>query len=288
MKLDKNKNPIENAEVNEDATDDLEDDDDPEDEGAADDDEPEDEDDPEDDDEPEDEDDPEDDDEPEDEDDPEDDEDSEADPAKKRSRAQKRIKQLNAKAKDAQRRVKALEAELSEARKLSGDDGKAILAAAEKAGVLPKLLSAEAAKGLKKLDEDRAIADRLDELLDGDEEEFTIGEDKYPRRKVERLLKKRQEMIAEGERLYGPARDKAVKRAREVFQLGLKARKAGWDGETPGAKNRKGVKPAKGKKPVAKSSKAGKKAKRHSRRGKVDYSTATTSDEMLALIERDL
>ena len=73
------------------------------------------------------------------------------------ARAQKRINKLIAQRKDAEARVKTLEAQLADAKKLSGDDGKAIMKAAESSGILPGLLTKAEAEAFTEMDRYRAV-----------------------------------------------------------------------------------------------------------------------------------
>ena len=136
--------------------------------------------------------------------------------------------------------VKDLKRELEEARKLSGDDGRAILAAAESAGILPQLMSAEEAKGIRELDSKTGARKYLKKLLRSDDDEFEIGGETRSRRWVEGELDDLEEEIDGLRERYGAKRRELAEKSKRIFELGLAAQKAGWK---PGAKGgeRKGA-----------------------------------------------
>ena len=144
-------------------------------------------------------------------------------------RAQKRIGKLTGEVKDLKR-------ELEEARKLNGDDGKAILAAAETAGILPQLMSADEAKGIKELDSKTGAAKYLKKLLRSDDDEFEIGGETRTRRWVQGELDDLNDEIGELRERYGAKRRELAEKSKEIFELGMAAKKAGWK---PGQKVRK-------------------------------------------------
>ena len=159
-----------------------------------------------------------------DEDDEESDDESEEDDEdfkKLSQRTTKRIKKLVGENKD-------LKQQLEEARKLGGDDGQAILSAATTAGVMPSLLTKEQAKGLGDLADKKNALEYFRDLLEGEDDEFEIGGKTYTRRKLERKERTLTEEIHTLEARYGSVRDKAVEKARDLFELGLAAQKAGW------------------------------------------------------------
>lgn len=136
-------------------------------------------------------------------------------------RTQKRIKKLVAEAKDLRRK-------LDEARRLGGEDGQSILSAAAKAGLLPRLVTKELADGLNALESKRDALSYIEGLLDGDEDDFTIGEREYSRRQLERKERALTSEIDRLESRFGKDRDKAVEETKALIELGLSARKAGW------------------------------------------------------------
>ena len=215
------------------------DDDDPED----DDDDPDDDDD----DDPEDIDDDDEGDEPEDEDDDEDEDDGDDDDPEEGdedlgARAKKRIGKLIAQRKEAESRVKALEGQLEEAKKLSGDDGRAILRAAESSGILPGLMTKDEAEAFTQMDQYRAVIAKYDNWLDehGPEDEFEISDGKtMSYAKVERRVRKLQSELADLKDEYGERRKELLKKVRKIFEAGVEALKSGGTKTKPGKKKPK-------------------------------------------------
>ncbi len=146
-------------------------------------------------------------------------------------RAKQRIGKLTGEVKDLKR-------QLEEARKLGGDDGKAILAAAETAGILPQLMSADEAKGIRELDSKAGAVKYLKKLLRSDDDEFEIGGETRSRRWVQGELDDLADELGELRERYGAKRRELEAKSKEIFELGMAARKAGWK---PGEKaKRKG------------------------------------------------
>lgn len=164
-------------------------------------------------------------------------------------RAQRRIGRLTGKVKDLERR-------LAEAQALAGDDGKAILAAAEAAGVLPGLMSREEAKGIAAIEEKTKAAKYVKGLLRSDDDEFEIGGETRSRRWLEGELDDLNEELGELRERFGAKRRELAQRTREIIELGMAAVRHGWrpgerKGTTrPAAKarsagaQRKGLRPA--------------------------------------------
>ena len=136
-------------------------------------------------------------------------------------RTQKRIKKLVAETKDLRRR-------LEEAQKLGGEDGKSILSAATKAGLLPRLMTKELAEGLDSLDSKKNALGYISSLLDGDEDDFTIGEKEYTRTQLERKERALTAEVSSLEAKFGSERDKVAEETKALLELGLAAKKAGW------------------------------------------------------------
>ena len=193
-------------------------------------------------------------------------------------RAQKRIGKLTGKVKD-------LERELEEARKLSGDDGKAILSAAETAGILPQLMSAEEAKGIRELDSKTGVAKYLKKLLRSDDDEFEIGGETRSRRWVEGELDDLQDEIGELREKYGAKRSELAKKSKQVFELGMAAMKAGWKPGEKKVKKAKKTAPAPGKKPK----KGMEHLRKKGRKSEVDWGSVTdeASAEAMLLAEME-
>ncbi|MBE6395545.1 MAG: hypothetical protein E7046_00895 [Lentisphaerae bacterium] len=191
-------------------------------------------------------------------------------------RAQKRIGKLTGEIKDLKR-------ELEDARKLSGDDGKAILSAAETAGILPQLMSAEEAKGIQQLDSKTGVAKYLKKLLRSDDDEFEIGGETRSRRWVEGELDDLQEEIGELREKYGAKRSELAKKSKQVFELGMAAMKAGWK---PGEKKETKTKKAKkASAPTGKNPKKGlERLTKKGRKGEIDWGDVTDEASMEAAL----
>ena len=144
-------------------------------------------------------------------------------------RAKQRIGKLTGEVKDLKRK-------LEEAQRLGGDDGKAILAAAETAGILPQLMSADEAKGIKELDSKTGAAKYLKKLLRSDDDEFEIGGETRSRRWVQGELDDLNDEIGELRERYGAKHRELAEKSKEIFELGMAAKKAGWK---PGEKKGK-------------------------------------------------
>lgn len=191
-------------------------------------------------------------------------------------RAQKRIGKLTGEIKDLKR-------ELEDARKLSGDDGKAILSAAETAGILPQLMSAEEAKGIQQLDSKTGVAKYLKKLLRSDDDEFEIGGETRSRRWVEGELDDLQEEIGELREKYGAKRSELAKKSKQVFELGMAAMKAGWK---PGEKKETKTKKAKkASAPTGKNPKKGlERLTKKGRKDEIDWGDVTDEASMEAAL----
>ena len=166
-----------------------------------------------------------------------DDDDGDNDDSDLGSGAQKRIRQLNERMKSAEARAKKLEAQLESQKRLSGDDGRALLAAAEASGIMPGLMTTDEAKAFQDLNELPEILERYQDWLDDHEsgDELEMGDGitlSYGDvRKRVRKLSVRLEDLRER---YGERRRKLKADVKELFELGLAAKKAGWK---PGQKS---------------------------------------------------
>lgn len=175
-------------------------------------------------------------------DDENDDEGDEDDEGKQGKGAQKRIRQLVDERNSLKKRVSELE-------KLSGDDGKAILASAEATGILPQLMNKGEAEAFERMKDLPTIIDRYQDWLDDHdkEDELEIGEGKTMtygdvKKRVRRL---RTELDGLKD-TYGERHKELTAKVREIFETGKAALEAGWkpDGKKKAAK-------AAGKKPKA-------------------------------------
>jgi hypothetical protein len=141
--------------------------------------------------------------------------------------AQKRIRGLN-------EQVKALKQELETAKKLSGDDGKAILAAAEASGILPGLMTKEEADAFGKLQQIPNVIETYDDWLDehGQDDELEIGNgETMTYGQVKKRVRQLRTQLSDLKDKYGERRNELHAQVRNIFELGLKAVKAGWKGE---------------------------------------------------------
>lgn len=194
----------------------------------------------------------------EDEDDPEDDEDEDPDDEEddddpddgddSGKGAQKRIRQLNEKKNAAEARVKTLEKELDEAKKLSGDDGRALLAAAEASGILPGLMTKSEAEAFQDMADLPQIIERYRDWLDehDSEDEFDLGNDKtMSYGAVRKRVRKLEAQLDDLKDRYGDRRRELQKKVRSIFETGVAALKAGWKPD-----GKKTASPAKKKKTV--------------------------------------
>lgn len=190
-------------------------------------------------------------------------------------RARKRIQKLVGARKDAEKRVKELERQLEEAKKLGGDDGMALLSAAERSGILPSLMTKELAAGLEALSRKESALAGISHMLDGEDEEFTLGDTVYSRRAVERKERQLREEVRDLKDRFGGQKTELQKKVREIFELGMKAQKAGWK---PGEKRL-------AKKQVLKDQPEGdRKAPKGKRASGVDFREVGNADDLEEMI----
>ena len=150
--------------------------------------------------------------------------------------ANKRIRQLNEKKNAAEARCKDLEKQLDEAKKLSGDDGRALLAAAEASGILPGLMTKAEAEAFQDMhDLPYQIEQYRDWLDDHDkEDELELGNDKTMRYgDVKKRVRKLEAQLDDLKDRYGSRRRELQQKVREIFELGVSAQKAGWKPDAP-------------------------------------------------------
>lgn len=162
-------------------------------------------------------------------------EDDEQDDEELGGRAKKRIFKLIAQRKDAEARVTALQAQLDEARKLTGDDGKAIIRAAEASGILPGLMSKDEAKAFDALEKYPRVIDIYRDWLDehGTEDEYGEGDDAMTYGQVRKRVRHLEAELREIQDEYGDSRKELKKKVREIFEAGIKALKAGTEARQP-------------------------------------------------------
>ena len=162
--------------------------------------------------------------------------------------AQKRIRQLNERMKAAEGRTKDLEKQLEEAKKLSGDDGRALLAAAEATGILPGLMTKDEAKAFQDIAEIPRVIERYQDWLDENERdaELELGNGStMSYGDVKKRVRKLRAQLEDLKDRYGDRRKELTAKVRGIFETGLAAMKAGWkpDGKkTPKKKTKKALK----------------------------------------------
>ncbi len=143
--------------------------------------------------------------------------------------AEKRIRKLVEEKND-------LKGEVEKLKKLAGDDGKAILAAAEATGILPGLMTKDEAQAFRDMQDIPGIIERYDDWLDdhGPDDELEIGGGQtMSYGDVKKRVRKLRTMLADLKETYGDRRKELSGRVREIFETGVAALKAGWK---PGAK----------------------------------------------------
>ena len=174
--------------------------------------------------------------------------------------AEKRIRKLVEEKND-------LKDEVEKLKKLAGDDGKAILAAAEATGILPGLMTKDEAKAFRDMQDIPGIIERYDDWLDdhGPDDELEIGGGQtMSYGDVKKRVRKLRTMLADLKETYGDRRKELSGRVREIFETGVAALKAGWKPDDKKTKAKNGKKkqptdrPSGTKKPTVK---AGKRSK---------------------------
>lgn len=145
-------------------------------------------------------------------------------------RAQKRIKKLIAEKKEATAKFEAVQKELEDAKKLSGDDGKAMLRAAEVSGILPGLMSRDEAEAFEDLETLPRRIENYEDWLDDHESHETLmmGETEMSYGDVKKRLRKLRSQYEDLKSEYGERRKELKAKVREIFETGVAALKAGW------------------------------------------------------------
>ena len=159
-------------------------------------------------------------------------------------RAQKRIKKLIAERKEATAKLDAVQKQLDEAKKLAGDDGKAMIKAAEVSGILPGLMTKDEAEAFRDLADYPRVIEGLEDWLDdhNEDDEYETGGKTLTFGQVKKRLRKLRGEYADLKHEYGPRQKELKAKVREIFELGVAAQKAGWkpDGsESKPAKKKK-------------------------------------------------
>ena len=148
--------------------------------------------------------------------------------------AQKRIRKLNEEKRTAQAEVKNLKKQLDDAKKLAGDDGKAILAAAEASGILPGLMTAAEAEAFQNLERLPAVIEHYRDWLDdhGQDDELDVGNgEAMTYGQVKKRVRQLEAQRTDLETRYGQRRGELQAQVRKIFETGLAAMKAGWTGK---------------------------------------------------------
>jgi hypothetical protein len=170
--------------------------------------------------------------------------------------AQTRIRKLNAQKKEALAQVSRLKKQLESAKRLSGDDGKAIMSAASATGILPQLMTSREADAFKKLEQLPVVIENYEDWLDthDSDDELDVGDGQTMsygdiKKRVRKLKAQKEELEEE----FGERRSLLKKKVRKILQLGLEAYRNG------------------GKKPKKAAEKKGKAKKDERRRSADDY-----------------
>lgn len=139
--------------------------------------------------------------------------------------------------KEAEAKLAEAEAERNELKTRYGDaDGDTVLKAAREAGVMPEMMTADEAQGVTKMENAKQNSRYFTRMLRNDTEsaEFDVGGKKLTRREVGNMANDWEDEAERLERKYGPVKAKAAAAAKEVWKLGLAAKKQGW---MPGKKD---------------------------------------------------
>ena len=174
-------------------------------------------------------------------------------------RAQKRIGKLVKERNSANAEVKRLQKELENAQKLSGDDGKAILAAASRTGILPGLMTKDEAEAFTQMSRYPKVIENYQDWLDEHEngDEYVSGDTTMSYGQVKKRVRQLTAELEELKDEYGGRQKELRQKVRKIFELGMKAYRKGEGAGDEGKKDPKKKvkqKPSAhphGKKPVA-------------------------------------
>lgn len=174
-------------------------------------------------------------------------------------RAQKRIGKLVKERNSANAEVKRLQKELENAQKLSGDDGKAILAAASRTGILPGLMTKDEAEAFTQMSRYPKVIENYQDWLDEHEngDEYVSGDTTMSYGQVKKRVRQLTAELDELKDEYGGRQKELRQKVRKIFELGMKAYRKGEGAGDEGKKDPKKKvkqKPSAhphGKKPVA-------------------------------------
>ena len=155
--------------------------------------------------------------------------------------------------------VKRLQKELENAQKLSGDDGKAILAAASRTGILPGLMTKDEAEAFTQMSRYPRVIENYQDWLDDHEngDEYVSGDTAMSYGQVKKRVRQLTAELEELKDEYGGRQKELRQKVRKIFELGMKAYRKGegaGDEEKKGLKKKAKQKPSAhphGKKPLA-------------------------------------
>lgn len=156
----------------------------------------------------------------------------------------RRLDKLTAKFRAAERERDEAQSEVERLKALSGErDPKVLLAVAEKHGILPEIMGARDAEGLRKLEKAEAslntLEDLLDELEDSGESEATVSGKSYTLgelRRMRRQAEREQESLRE---TFLSVRKELSKRTAKLLKLGLAAEAARAKGKAESLKRKR-------------------------------------------------
>ena len=137
--------------------------------------------------------------------------------------------------KEAEEKYAEANRELEDYRKRYGEaDGDTVLKAAQEAGVMPEVLTADAAKGVLSMEVAKANSRYFSRLLrnDPDAEEYEVNGQKMTRREVVRQASDWEDESERLEKRYGAVKARAAEEAAKIWKLGLAAKKRGWTPES--------------------------------------------------------
>lgn len=174
-------------------------------------------------------------------------------------RAQKRIGKLVKERNSANAEVKRLQKELENAQKLSGDDGKAILAAASRTGILPGLMTKDEAEAFTSMSRYPKVIENYQDWLDEHEngDEYGSGDNAMSYGQVKKRVRQLTAELEELKDEYGGRQKELRQKVRKIFELGMKAYRKGegaGNEDNPKPKKKAKQKPSAhphGKKPIA-------------------------------------
>lgn len=174
-------------------------------------------------------------------DDPEEGEDEDEGDEQLGKRAQKRIGKLVKERNSANAEVKRLQKELENAKKLSGDDGRAILAAASRTGILPGLMTKDEAEAFTSMSRYPRVIENYQDWLDEHEkgDEYGSGDDAMSYGQVKKRVRQLTAELEELKDEYGGRQKELRQKVRKIFELGMKAYRKGESAGDEGKKDPK-------------------------------------------------